>query len=86
MDKEMAIEQVGEMFVEAVKTSTNAPVYLTATGERQAVIISVTEYERLLDIAEDFEDLAESDEIMQDVQNGQPTIAWPQVLAGLDLT
>ena len=40
-------------------------------GERTKVILSVEEYERLVEVAEDAEDVREHERIMADIRNGR---------------
>ena len=82
----MTVTEARERFSEALDTSTREPVFLTKHGQRQAVVISSQEYERLLEAAEDAEDLAASDAVMADIVAGAPTIPWSKVKADLGLT
>ena len=82
---EMPVTQARERFSEVVETSAHEPVFLTKRGQRQAVLISTAEYERLLEADEDAEDVAASDAVMDEIMAGNPTIPWAKVKADLGL-
>lgn len=86
MTTEMTVTEARERFSEALDASTREPVFLTKHGQRQAVVISSEEYERLLEASEDAEDLASSDAVMAEIVAGAPTIPWAKVKADLGLT
>ena len=67
------------------RTSAHEPVFLTKRGQRQAVVISTAEYERLMEADEDAEDLAAADAVMAEIMAGTPTIPWAKVKADLGL-
>jgi antitoxin Phd len=85
MATEMPVTEARERFSELVETAAREPVFLTKRGKRQAVVISTAEYERLMEAAEDAEDLAVSDGVMAEIVAGAPTIPWAQVKADLGL-
>jgi hypothetical protein len=85
MATEMPVTEARERFSEVVETSAHEPVFLTKRGKRQAVLISTTEYERLLEADEDAEDVASSDAVMDEIMAGNPTIPWAKVKADLGL-
>jgi prevent-host-death family protein len=85
MATEMPVTEARERFSEVVETSAHEPVFLTKRGKRQAVLISTTEYERLLEADEDAEDVAASDAVMDEIMAGNPTIPWAKVKADLGL-
>ena len=85
MVAEMPVTEARERFSELVETSAHEPVFLTRRGHRQAVVISTDEYERLMEAAEDAEDLEASDQVMAEIMAGAPTIPWAQVKADLGL-
>jgi prevent-host-death family protein len=86
MATEMPVTEARERFSELVEMSAHEPVFLTRRGRRQAVVISTTEYERLLAADEDAEDLEASDAVMAEIIAGAPTIPWAEVKADLGLT
>ena len=86
MATEIPVTEARERFSELVERAGRAPVFLTKRGRRQAVVLSTTEYERLLAAAEDAEDLADADSVMAEIMAGAPTIPWAQVKADLGLT
>ena len=86
MVTEMPVTEARERFSEVVDTSAREPVFLTKRGQRQAVVISTAEYERLLEADEDAEDLAASDAVMNEIMAGNPTIPWAKVKADLGLS
>ena len=85
MPTEIPVTEARDRFSEVVETSSRQPVFLTKHGRRQAVVLSPAEYERLLETAEDAEDLAASDAAMAEIIAGAPTIPWAQVKADLGL-
>jgi antitoxin Phd len=85
MSTEIPVTEARDRFSEVVETSSRQPVFLTKHGRRQAVVLSPSEYERLLETAEDAEDLAASDAVMAEIIAGAPTIPWAQVKADLGL-
>jgi prevent-host-death family protein len=85
MANEMPVTEARERFSELVAAAAHEPVFLTKRGRRLAVVISTTEYERLMEAAKDAEDLVASDAAMADIVAGAPTIPWAQVKADLGL-
>lgn len=85
MATEMPVTEARERFSELVETSAREPVFLTKHGRRQAVVLSTAEYERLMEAAEDAEDLAAADAVMTEIMAGAPTIPWAKVKADLGL-
>lgn len=85
MATEMPVTEAREKFSELVETSAVEPVFLTKRGRREAVVISTSEYERLLQAQEDAEDLAAADEAMAEIMAGAPTIPWAEVKADLGI-
>jgi prevent-host-death family protein len=85
MATEMPVTEARERFSELVETSAHEPVFLTKRGQRQAVVISTAEYERLLAADEDAEDLEASDAVMAEIIAGAPTIPWAEIKADLGL-
>ena len=85
MATEMPVTEARERFSEVVETSAHEPVFLTKRGQREAVVISTSEYDRLLQAQEDAEDLAAADEAMAEIISGAPTIPWSEVKADLGL-
>jgi prevent-host-death family protein len=85
MSTELTVTEARERFSEVVETSEREPVFLTKHGQRQAVVISAREYERMLELVEDAEDLAAADEAMTEVMEGAPTLPWEDVKRDLGL-
>lgn len=85
MATEMPVTEARERFSELMETAAHEPVFLTKRGHRQAVVISTGEYERLLQVDDDAEDLETSDAVMAEIMAGAPTIPWAQVKADLGL-
>jgi len=85
MSSDLPVTEAREHFSEVVETATQRPVYLTKRGERHVVLLSIAEYERLLEADEDARDLAASDVAMAELMAGAPTIPWKQVKADLGL-
>jgi prevent-host-death family protein len=83
---EMPVTEARERFSELVETAAHEPVFLTKRGQRQAVVLSPAEYERLIEAEEDAEDLIAADEAMAEIMAGSPSIPWEQVKADLGLT
>lgn len=83
MPIEIPVTEARDRFSELLETASKQPVFLTKHGRRQAVLLSPAEYERLMEAAEDAEDLSASDEAMAKIMAGSPTIPWEQVKADL---
>lgn len=56
-------------------------LYITdATGKRRSVILSIEEYEKLLEALEALEDLRAADEALQKIERGDDEpVPWEQV-------
>ncbi|OIQ78180.1 hypothetisches protein [mine drainage metagenome] len=85
MSIEIPVTEARDRFSELLETASEQPVFLTKHGRRQAVLLSPAEYERLMEAAEDAEDLSASDEAMAKIMAGSPTIPWEQVKADLGI-
>jgi antitoxin Phd len=81
----MPVTEARERFSELVDTAAREPVFLTRRGHRRAVVLSAEEYERLVEAAEDADDLTAADAAMAEIMAGSPTIPWAQVKADLGL-
>jgi len=67
-------------FASLIATAQHEAVFVERRGEAQAVLLSPAEYERLMDAAEEVEDIAAFDAAM--AEEG-PDIPWEQVKADL---
>lgn len=85
MTTQLPVTEARSQFSELLETAAHEPVFLTKHGEQQAVILSVTEYERLMEAAEDLEDILAANLARAEIQAGMPTIPWDQVKADLGL-
>jgi prevent-host-death family protein len=85
MATELTVTEARERFSEVVETADREPVFLTRHGRRQAVVLSAAQYDRLLELVEDAEDLAAADEAMAEIERGSPTIPWEDVKRDLGL-
>lgn len=85
MTTELTVTEARERFSEVVETTEREPVFLTKHGQRLAVVLSAAQYDRLLDLVEDAEDLATADAAMTAIEQGQPTIPWQDVKRDLGL-
>ena len=81
----MPVTEARERFSEVVETSAHEPVFLTKRGQREAVVISTSEYERLLQAQEDAEDLVAADQTMAEIMAGAPTVPWSEIKADLGI-
>lgn len=72
----MSASEARQNFATILETAQHEAVMVERRGEVQAVVISPAEYERLLDAAEDAEDVRAFDEAMADEG---PNIPWEQV-------
>ena len=72
----MSASEARQNFATILETAQHEAVMVERRGEVQAVVISSSEYERLLDAAEDAEDVRASAEAMADEG---PNIPWEQV-------
>jgi prevent-host-death family protein len=62
------------------------PVFLTRRGRRVAAVIDADDLERLIEAAEDLEDIRAADAARAEVaESGAPPIPWDQVKADLGL-
>ena len=62
------------------------PVFLTRRGRRVAAVIDADDLERLIEAAEDLEDIRAADAARTEVaESGAPPIPWDQVKADLGL-
>ncbi|MCZ3387776.1 MAG: type II toxin-antitoxin system prevent-host-death family antitoxin [Actinomycetia bacterium] len=85
MSTELTVTDARERFSEVVETAEREPVFLTKHGRRQAVVLSAAQYDRMLELVEDAEDLADSDAAMAAIVAGAPTIPWEDVKRDLGL-
>ena len=85
MPTELSVTDARERFSEVVETAEREPVFLTKHGRRQAVVLSAAQYDRMLELVEDAEDLAAADDAMAAVLAGEPTIPWEDVKRDLGL-
>jgi antitoxin Phd len=85
MATELSVTDARERFSEVVETAEREPVFLTKHGRRQAVVLSAAQYDRMLEIVEDAEDLATADTAMAAIVAGEPTIPWEDVKRDLGL-
>lgn len=67
-------------FASLIATAQHEAVFVERRGEAQAVVLSPAEYERLMDAAEEVEDIAAFDAAT--AEEG-PDIPWEQVKADL---
>ena len=85
MATELTVTDARERFSEVVETAEREPVFLTKHGRRQAVVLSAAQYDRMLELVEDAEDLADSDAAMAAIEKGSPAIPWEDVKRDLGL-
>ena len=85
MATELSVTEARERFSEVVDIAEREPVFLTKHGQRQAVVLSAAQYERMVERVEDAEDLDTSDAARAEIENGQPTIPWEDVKRDLGL-
>ena len=85
MSIEMPVTEARARLSEIMDFACQEPVILTRHGRRTVVMLSADEYDRLMEIAEDVEDIAESDKILEEIANGAPTFTLEEVRAELGL-
>jgi prevent-host-death family protein len=85
MATELSVTEARERFSEVVDTAEREPVFLTKHGQRHAVLLSADQYERMVELVEDAEDLNAADAARAEIENGQPTIPWEDVKRDLGL-
>ena len=83
--REIAVTEARERLAEVLEEAASRPVYVTKRGRRVAVVISAEEYERLLQLEEDAEDLTDAQTALARLRAGEPTIPWEQVKQDLGL-
>jgi prevent-host-death family protein len=83
--KEIGVTEARERLAEVLDEAVSRPVYVTRRGRRVAVVISADEYERLLQLEEDAEDLADGQAALARLRTGEPTLPWEQVKQDLGL-
>ena len=85
MTTEIPVTEARGQFSQLLARAAHEPVYLTKHGRREAVVVSNDEYERLMEAAEDAEDLAASDLAIQELSTRHPAIPWETVKVDLGL-
>ncbi len=80
MASSMSVADARQNLAEAIKRSSDGPVFIERRGHRAAVLISPEEYERLLDALEEAEDAEAFDEAI--AEEGL-NIPWAKVRADL---
>ncbi|MFT4215729.1 MAG: type II toxin-antitoxin system Phd/YefM family antitoxin [Micropruina sp.] len=76
----ISASEARKSFAAIIETAQREAVVVERRGEAQAVVLSPAEYERLLEVAEEAEDIAAFDAAM--AEEG-PNIPWEQVKADL---
>lgn len=76
----IAASEARKGFASVIETAQREAVFIERRGDAEAVVISTAEYHRLMDAAEDVEDVAAFDDAM--AEEG-PDIPWDQVKADL---
>lgn len=76
----ISASEARKSFAHVVETAQHEAVVVERRGEAQAVVVSATEYDRLMSAAEEIEDIAAFDAAM--AEEG-PSIPWEQVKADL---
>jgi prevent-host-death family protein len=67
---------------ETIKSARKKPIRITSRGQTQAVIISPSLYEKMIEAMEEIEDLSAYDAALADKE---PAIPWEQVKKDLGL-
>ena len=76
----MTTSELRDNLASAIAISHKHPVTVTKHGRSQAVLVDPEVFERLMDAAEDLEDIRAFDEAMAE---GSEAIPWEQVKADL---
>ena len=63
MDRTVPIDEASANLSDLITETADHPVYITRTGERVAVLIDVDKFERLMDAAEELQDIAAYDAV-----------------------
>lgn len=77
----IAESEVERSLAAAIETAQTEAVIVERGGKGRAVVISVSEYDRLMNLAEEIDDIAAFDESMMEAG---PNIQWHQVERDLD--
>jgi len=76
----IAASEARKSFASVIETAQREAVFIERRGEAEAVVISTAEYNRLMDAAEEAEDVAAFDIAM--AEEG-PNIPWDQLKSDL---
>lgn len=76
----ITVSEARKSFAAVIETAQREAVVVERRGQAQAVVVSAAEYDRLMDAAEEVEDVAAFDAAM--AEEG-PNIPWEQVRADL---
>lgn len=76
----VTVSEARKSFAAVLETAQHEAVIVERRGEAQAVVLSPSEYQRLMEAAEEIEDVAAFDAAM--AEEG-PNIPWEQVKADL---
>lgn len=76
----VTVSEARKSFAAVLETAQHEAVIVERRGEAQAVVLSPSEYQRLMEAAEEIEDVAAFDAAM--AEEG-PDIPWKQVKADL---
>lgn len=76
----VTVSEARKSFAAVLETAQHEAVIVERRGEAQAVVLSPSEYQRLMEAAEEIEDVAAFDAAM--AEEG-PNIPWKQVKADL---
>lgn len=76
----MSVSQVRERLAEAIELAHGEPVVVSRRGRREVVLVDPEQFDRLIEAAEELDDISAFDDAMAEAG---PNVPWEQVKADL---
>lgn len=85
--REISVSDAGARLADVVDSARvdHEPVYLTRRGRRVAAVISAEDLQRLIDAAENLDDIDAVREARAEMAEGEPAVPWSELRAELGL-